>query len=342
MLGEGNRELMAQRSDGSLFDAEISIASTMFSGQRKFIAVIRDISRRRKAEQKQQALGEQLEEMQKQLMQNEKMAAIGQLAAGVAHEINNPVGYIASNITVLDGYIQGLTKLIEAYEASEVLLIQVEGNHGLGLIGELKRKLDIEYLLKDAVELIKESQEGVARVKKIVQDLKDFSHVDEPVWQWANIHLGLDSTLNVVNNELKYKADVIKEYGELPEIECIPSQLNQVFMNLLVNAAHAIEVHGTITIRTGVDDQQGQVWVEIADSGKGIEAENLSRIFDPFYTSKPVGQGTGLGLSLSYGIIDAHHGVIKVESEVGQGTTFRIWLPIEQAEDELLANAASS
>ena len=148
-------------------------------------------------------------------------------------------------------------------------------------------------------------------------------------WQLANLHQGIDSTLNIVNNEIKYRADVVKEYGVLPLVECLPSQLNQVFMNLMVNAAHAMgDKHGTITIRTGVSGDQ--VWLEFADTGSGIAKENLSRIFDPFFTTKPVGKGTGLGLSLTYGILQKHHGHIEVQSELGKGTVFRILLPIHR------------
>jgi signal transduction histidine kinase len=173
-----------------------------------------------------------------------------------------------------------------------------------------------------------ESREGINRVKQIVQDLKDFSHVDKAEWQWADLHKGLDSTLNIVNNEIKYKADVVKDYGDIPLVECLYSQLNQVFMNLLVNSAHAIEERGKITLRTFTKDDW--VCVEVADSGKGISAENLHRIFDPFFTTKPVGKGTGLGLSLAYGIVNKHNGRIEVASEVGKGTCFKIWLPVRQ------------
>ena len=149
-----------------------------------------------------------------------------------------------------------------------------------------------------------ESLEGVKRVKQIVQDLKDFSHVDQSEWQWADLHKGLESTLNVARNEIKYKAEVVKNFEAIPQVECLASQLNQVFMNLMVNAAHAIEDRGVITVSTGqVGDE---VWVEVRDDGKGIAKENLKRIFDPFFTTKPVGKGTGLGLSLAYGIIQKH------------------------------------
>ena len=172
-----------------------------------------------------------------------------------------------------------------------------------------------------------ESIGGLQRVKRIVLDLKDFSHVGESTKLWANIEKGMDSTLNVVWNELKYKADVVKEYGGIPEIECIPTQINQVFMNLLMNAVQAIKEHGRIIIRTG---QEGEnVWVEVEDTGSGIESKILHRIFDPFFTTKPVGKGTGLGLSLSYSIVQQHGGHIEVRSEVGKGTTFRVVLPVQ-------------
>ena len=172
-----------------------------------------------------------------------------------------------------------------------------------------------------------ESIGGLQRVKRIVLDLKDFSHVGESTRQWANIEQGMDSTLNVVWNELKYKTEVIKEYAGIPEIECIPTQINQVFMNLLMNAVQAIKEHGRIIIRTGREGDN--VWVEVEDTGSGIEPKNLSRIFDPFFTTKPVGKGTGLGLSLSYSIVQKHGGRIEVRSEVGKGTAFRVVLPIQ-------------
>ena len=197
-------------------------------------------------------------------------------------------------------------------------------------------KIDLEYIKKDLPDLVRESQEGAERVRRIVQDLKDFSHVDEAEWQWADLHQGLESTLNIVHNELKYKADIHKEYGELPPVECLASQVNQVFMNLLVNAAHAIEKNGTITLRSGCDEHEA--WIEIGDSGKGIPADKLSHIFEPFYTTKPVGIGTGLGLSLSYSIIKKHHGRIEVESEVGKGSRFTVYLPIQHPGDIAEAN----
>lgn len=286
-----------------------------------------DVAQRRQAEaQLRQRNGElehlntQLSQAHEQLVQSEKLASIGQLAAGVAHEINNPIGYVHSNIGSLQTYLTDLFALLDAYE-------QLPANPD---IEAMRRKVDVEFLREDIPSLIRESQEGIGRVKKIVQDLKDFSRVDSTQeWQSANLHQGIDSTLNIVNNEIKYRADVVKAYGALPLVECLPSQLNQVFMNLMVNAAHAMgDQRGTITIRTGVSGDH--VWLEFADTGSGISKENLSRIFDPFFTTKPVGKGTGLGLSLTYGIVQKHHGHIEVQSELGKGTVFRIVLPVQQ------------
>lgn len=269
-------------------------------------------------------LNSQLDETQHQLLQSEKMASIGQLAAGIAHEINNPIGYVNSNLTTLRGYLRDLLELLQRYEGVEEHL---EGETQLlSDIQAFKSQIDLEYLRDDSLALMDECDEGITRVKKIVQDLKDFSRVDSGDWEWADVHNGIDSTLNVVWNEIKYKAEVKKIYGDLPAVRCMPSQLNQVFMNLLVNAAQAMGERGTITISTASDNDQ--VAVEIKDTGCGIPADKLQRVFDPFYTTKPVGKGTGLGLSLSYGIVQKHGGTIEAESEVGVGTTFRVLLPV--------------
>ena len=286
------------------------------------------IEERTKELEQQRKLMEELHNIQGQLIQSEKMASIGLLAAGVAHEINNPIGYVYSNLGSLEKYIGELLTIMDTYEAAECELSpQSEARQR---IEDIKARFDLKFLREDIPCLMAESKEGIARVKKIVQDLKDFSHVDAAEWQKVDLHYCLDSTLNMVMNELKYKAEVIKEYGDLPEIECIPNQLNQVFMNLLINAGHAITSKGRIIIRTGCLDKQ--VFVEISDNGMGIEPEHLKRIFEPFFTTKAVGKGTGLGLSLSYGIVKKHHGRIDVVSEVGNGTTFRVLLPKYQAD----------
>jgi len=270
---------------------------------------------------RQEDLIRQLEETQMQLLQSEKMASIGQLAAGVAHEINNPIGFVNSNLSTLQEYVDGMLRLLAAYEQTEGTLV----NEALQDITHLKQEINIGYLRGDIGDLLAESLDGLQRVRRIVKDLKDFSHVGELEKQPANLESGLDSTLNVVWNEIKYKAEVVKEYGGIPEVNCIASQLNQVFMNLLINAVQAIEDHGRITIRTGHDEKN--VWVEVEDTGKGIKPEQLGKIFDPFFTTKSVGMGTGLGLSLSYGIVKKHNGWIEVKSELGKGTSFRVFLP---------------
>lgn len=263
---------------------------------------------------------------QEQLIQSEKLASIGELAAGVAHEINNPIGYIFSNFGTLETYIGNLLEMLGAYESAEISFGDQDVRRKLD---EVRTRVELDYVKEDMPLLLGESKEGIIRVRKIVQDLKDFSHVDHnQAWQWADLHHGIDSTLNIVANEVKYKADVVKEYGSIPEVECLPSQINQVVMNLVVNAAHAMTAErGKITIRTGVKDES--VWIEVADTGSGIPKEILPRIFDPFFTTKPVGSGTGLGLSVSYGIIQKHNGKMEVESKVNEGTCFRITLPIQ-------------
>jgi signal transduction histidine kinase len=268
---------------------------------------------------------------QEQLMQSEKLASIGQLAAGVAHEINNPIGYVFSNFETLGTYIARMLSMLEAYQQAEASIADSAVREKMR---SLREEMDMEFLVEDIPLMMAESREGITRVRKIVQDLKDFSRVDaNQEWQWADLHAGIDSTLNIVSNEVKYKADVVKQYGDIPEIECQPSHINQVIMNIVVNGAHAISgERGVITIRTGREGEQ--VWIEIADSGVGIPKEIQSRIFDPFFTTKPIGSGTGLGLSLSYGIIQKHNGQIEVQSEPGQGTTFRITLPIRQQEGQ--------
>ncbi len=283
-----------------------------------------------KAEQK--ALIEKLEEAQNQLLQAEKMAAIGQLAAGVAHEINNPVGYINSNLGSLSRYLNDIEELLQIYQSHEDSLDEQARLE----LGKLKQGMDFEFMLEDLGSLLAESKEGVERVSKIVKDLKDFSHIDSGEWEMADLKQCMDSTLNVVWNELKYKCEVVREYGEQPEVRCLASQINQVFMNLLVNAAHAIKERGTVTIRSGCgDDDDHMVWIEVEDTGCGMTEVQQKRVFEPFFTTKPVGKGTGLGLSLSYGIIEKHQGRIDLFSKPGQGTRFRIWLPVNGPAEEI-------
>ena len=276
------------------------------------------------------SLNHKLEAAQVQLLQSEKMASIGQLAAGVAHELNNPIGFVHSNLGTLENYLKDIFEIATACETAAAAAANPTD---FARIDALKAEKDFDYLKTDVFQLMRESRDGLSRVKKIVQDLKDFSRVGETEWQWADIHQCLDSTLNIVWNELKYKCTVDKQYAAaLPQIRCLPSQLNQVFMNLLMNAAQAIPDKGKITISTR---QTGEDAIQIAihDSGMGIPEENLQRIFDPFFTTKPIGKGTGLGLSIVWGIVGKHHGKMDVSSTVGAGTTFTITLPVQQQDE---------
>ena len=282
----------------------------------------------RRTQELQRAYDE-LTQTQTQLLQSEKLASIGQLAAGVAHEINNPVGFIIGNLGVLKEYIGDFKTLMEQYrQLEEAVAGSVDPDCGriLKEITATKQEIDLAYLLGDLDNLVAESLEGAERVRKIVQDLKNFSHVDRDEVVLADINAGIESTLNIVWNELKYKATVEKKYGDIPQVMCHPMELNQVFMNLLVNASQAIEEKGCITIETLVED--GVLCIRISDTGKGMPPQVQKQIFDPFFTTKPVGEGTGLGLSMSYNIVKKHEGVLLVDSEEGKGTTFTIKIPL--------------
>lgn len=262
----------------------------------------------------------ELEEAHCQLVQSEKMASIGVLAAGVAHEINNPVGFVNSNLGTLKGYNEELLSLLETCRAGTATETDFQA-------------VDFDYLKEDCADLIRESREGLERVRKIVSDLKDFSRVDKAEQEEADLNAGVECTLNVVWNELKYKAEVVRAYDtSLPRVPCVPAQINQVVMNLLINAAHAIEERGTITVSTGFTPTE--IWIEVADTGRGISPEVLKHVFDPFFTTKPVGKGTGLGLSISYDIVRKHGGRIDVSSTLGAGAVFRVCLPRFPERDE--------
>ncbi len=264
-----------------------------------------------------------LKEAQSQLLQSEKMASIGQLSAGIAHEINNPIGFISSNL-------QSLNEYFKTYNTAFEKINQRIAQTGDALLIEHCEKVfaeeQLDYLIEDISDLIKESLEGSSRVMSIVKNLKEFSHVDNSEWGMASVEKGIESTLKIIHNELKYNVELIKDYhSDTPEIFCQPMQLNQVFLNLLVNASQAIEESGSIFI--SVQPSGSDVEVTIKDSGCGMDKKTIKRIFEPFYTTKPVGSGTGLGLSVSYNIIKAHQGEIQVTSELGQGSCFKIILP---------------
>ncbi|OYV01799.1 MAG: PAS domain-containing sensor histidine kinase [Burkholderiales bacterium PBB5] len=276
--------------------------------------------------QQLQVTNSKLEQAQNQLLQSDKMASIGQLAAGVAHEINNPVGFVSSNLHTLRQYVQSLLTLVDA---QAVACATPDSAPAQAELARVRQQVELDYLKEDLPQLLDESADGLARVKKIVQDLKDFSRVDQADWQQADLNAGLESTLNVVRNEVKYKCEVVKQLQPLPLVTCLAGQLNQVFMNLIVNASQAIADHGTITLSSGTAGAAADwVWVQVDDSGCGMSDEVCRRIFEPFFTTKDVGKGTGLGLSLSFSIMQRHGGLIQVRSKLGVGSQFRMWVPV--------------
>jgi len=252
----------------------------------------------------------------------------------VAHEINNPTAFVSSNLKTLSEYLDDVIKLIKQYRAmSEDLNNTVTGGsfrellaEHLKLIEDLETKTNMDFVIKDIFALIGESREGTGRISGIVQDLKNFAHPGDEKLRTVNIKDSIESTLNIVWNELKYKAVVHKEFGDVPDLLGYPQQLNQVFMNILVNAAQAIKEKGETRIVTRVDD--GHAEIKFSDTGIGIPKENLSKLFDPFFTTKDVGKGTGLGLHVAYNIVKKHNGTIEVESIIDEGTTFTIRIPL--------------
>ncbi|EAU66734.1 PAS/PAC sensor signal transduction histidine kinase [Stigmatella aurantiaca DW4/3-1] len=287
------------------------------SGPDEAVAIVRNITERKLAEQRQS-----------QLIRAEKLASLGQLAAGVAHEVTNPVSYVISNLSTLSQYVSSLLPLLKLQEeiarerAPDPALLSQQ----FARLRELWNQEDMEYLIQDMPEMVEESMVGAQRIKEIIRSLRTFARSDDAKPQRADLNEELESSLRMVWSELKYKCEVKRDFAPLPPVTCYPTQLNQVFTNLLVNAAHAIETRGELHVRTW--QEQDEVVVQISDTGRGMSPETLSRIFTPFFTTKPRGQGTGLGLSISYDIISRHEGRIDVKSEVNKGTTFTIYLPI--------------
>lgn len=274
---------------------------------------------------------EAMRDMQTQIMQNDKLATIGQLAAGVAHEINNPMGFVGSNMVTLSKYVEKYNRYIQQLE-------EQLRRESAGLLPEhiqaLRQSLKMDYVMRDIAVLVEESNEGIERVKRIVQDLRTFSRADTTGAGLANLNSCMDSTINIVINEIKYSAELKRDYGDIPKVHCNAQQINQIFMNLLINATHAIqakgEEFGEIVVRTWCD--QDNVFVSVSDNGCGIPPENQQKIFDAFFTTKEIGKGTGLGLSISSGIIRKHGGEITLTSEMGVGSTFIVRLPLKQTE----------
>lgn len=263
---------------------------------------------------------EDLKESEAQRLQNEKMASLGVLVAGIAHEINNPIGFVKSNIDTLQEYWLDIQALLDEMNQ------KIYEPHAKLLLDELYQKYDATFVIDDISPLIDSTNDGISRVTEIIRSLKTFARTNAPDMVMADVNEGLTATLVMAQNELKYHCDITTELGQLPTILMYPSKINQVFMNLLLNAGQAIEERGEITIKTYTQDND--IVIEISDTGSGIAPDKITQIFTPFYTSKPVGQGTGLGLAISHKIIKQHHGRIDVKSTLGHGSCFKVILPI--------------
>jgi PAS domain S-box-containing protein len=307
-----NFEYPSRRTDGRIVWLRAS-GSPRYDDSGKFIGyygIAADISATRRIEER--------------LQQSERLASIGQLAAGVAHEINNPISFVRSNVEMLGNYLDSLLKLLEHYAAIEASCAATEALSALQIE---KKKADLDYLREDAPVLLDECRNGLERVRKIVADLREFSREGDTDWSETDIHTCLESAINLIAGGLPKTVEIKRQYAALPALRCKPLQLNQVFLALLSNAAQAIgEQPGCITVSSGKSDN-GEAWVEVADTGCGIAAENLPRIFEPFFTTRPIGKGTGMGLSMSFGIVADHGGRIEAQSTAGSGSTFRVSLP---------------
>ncbi len=299
-------------------DTEIGLLTESFNEMSKKIWQARADLRKKINEL--ESANKELREAQTKLVHSAKMISLGQLVAGVAHELNNPIGFINSNMTHLQDYAEKLISLVEVAEKNPKLL------------NEKKAEVDFDYIQKDLPKLVSSCQEGAKRTKDIVLGLRNFSRLEEAKLQEIDIQQSIDTTLNLLQGEVKNRIQIHKQYEEMPLVHCYGSQINQVLMNILSNAVHAIDGNGHIWISTQPlktsSDRKGKIQISIQDSGKGMNSETLDKVFDPFFTTKGVGQGTGLGLSISYGIIQNHGGEILVRSEVGVGTEFTILLPV--------------
>jgi signal transduction histidine kinase len=284
--------------------------------------------------QLEQALLEQnraLRDAQAALVQSEKLASLGQLAAGIAHEINNPIAYVTNNLAVLGRDAPAAFALLERYREGREALSRVAPEIAADT-ARMEEEIDYGYIRENFSRQIDKSLEGLHRVRDIVRNLRDFARLDEAELKEADLNAAIESTVEMLGHEIKKKEiRLTTRLEELPKILCHPGKINQVFLNLLINAVQACETGGAIELRTRAEPAGPGVLVEVEDNGRGIPADHLPRIFDPFFTTKPVGQGTGLGLSISYGILRDHGGTIEVESTPGRGSLFRVRLPVQKS-----------
>jgi signal transduction histidine kinase len=312
------RNFEAKRS----LDSKVRERTEQVMKQKEEIEIINEELTQQKDEL--QKILENLKQAQTQLVQSEKMASLGQLVAGIAHEINNPVNFISAGVDSLSANLEEIRQVLEIYHKVTASNVKEK----LKEIEEIKQKVEYKEAIREINKLIESIRNGTKRTTEIVRGLRTFSRLDEDVLKEADIHEGIDSTLILLHNRYKNRIEIIKNYGNIPLIECYPGQINQVFMNILSNAVDAIDDKGTITISTYNHGEN--ILIRIKDSGQGIPENFVEKIFDPFFTTKGVGKGTGLGLSISQGIIEKHKGKIEVTSKPDQGTEFIISLPIVQ------------
>ncbi|MBI5416140.1 MAG: PAS domain S-box protein [Candidatus Omnitrophica bacterium] len=333
-------ELSALHRDGREFPVEITIWRTHIDKKHQFNAFIHDITERKARENELRKTLEdlnkthhELKQTQNQLVQSEKLASIGHLAAGVAHEINNPVGFISSNMEILSQYLADCIKILKTGDRIKESLAQGDLAGAKAAAEEMtgmETEVNLDHIVHDTPALLEHNRKGIERIQKIVTDLRTFARDGRDEIEYTKLEDVVESILGIVHSELKYKARLEKDYGDTPAVPCNPRKMGQVFLNLIVNALQAIEETGTIGIKTY--RQNEFVCVDVRDTGKGIPEDNLTRIFEPIFTTKPVGRGTGLGLSVSYEIVKKHGGDIKVQSRPGAGTTFTVMLPLIQRE----------
>ncbi len=333
-----------RRRDGSVVDVEKSATVLDLAGRRVLCTVIHDVTERLRADaalaekhrqledamRAEQEAHAELKRTQTALIQNEKLAGLGQMVAGVAHEINNPLAFVSNNVAVLQRDVRALAELVKLYAEADALIAQ----HNAALLArvrDLSERMDLSYTLSNLDEMLVRSRDGLKRIQQIVKDLRDFARLDAGDKQEADLNAGIESTVNIVRGAAKKKqVSIDLQLSPLPPIVCYPAKINQVVMNLITNAIDACADGGHVAVRTARDNNGDAVRIEVADDGKGIPREIQSRIFDPFFTTKPIGQGTGLGLSISYGIVRDHGGDIGVQSEPGRGTTFVVRLPFRE------------
>ncbi len=322
-----NKEIESQKETLEKLFVSLRIKNDELSGQNDEISTQKDylVVLNEELEKQKSELSTTLKDLtqaQIQLVQSEKMASLGQLTAGVAHELNNPLNFISSSITPLKRNIEDFLNLLNSYDS---VIKQKDLPDGFKVVEDLKEEIDYTFLVKETNDLLEGINEGALRSKHIVKDLRTFSRMDENEFKTVDLHEGLESTLLLLRHKLQDRITMHKNYGNLQHVECLPGKINQVFMNILTNSILAIEDKGDIFIETSIIDDSARI--SIRDSGRGMSDETRRHIFEPFFTTRPVGKGTGLGLSITYSIIAEHKGNIEVLSEPGLGSEFIITLP---------------